>query len=170
MGLFEKIFGGGRVTSGFEVQERPGVFGTPDSRRLAERAEAGLGGIVDPELLGGLKSALGIEGARPFETSTAQTNILNQIMDLAGGRSATRGLGPGTASGLAKSIAPTLAGFQTSTAANISNALQGLGELSLGGVQGATNLAQLAGPQFFSGGVSQSTETPGILGTLSKFR
>jgi hypothetical protein len=170
MGLFEKIFGGSKSTSGLDIKREEGIFGsTEESGRLAGKAEAGFGDLIDPDMLASLKSALGIGGAEPFETTTAQGDVLSQIMDVAGGRSATRGLGAPTTAGLAKSIAQPLMEFRTNTASNISNAMQNLGQLAAGGARGFMDLGNLAQERVFSGQQSKEFSTPGILGTLSKF-
>src|SRR3990167_314420 len=103
--LMQSLFGGSKTTSGMQRMSEPGIFGaSPESTRLAQRTETMLGG--EPDLLSLLRNELMNPSFAP-QTSSEQS-LLSSILDLAGGRSASRGLGVPTMSGLGQAIAPTL--------------------------------------------------------------
>jgi hypothetical protein len=88
--------GGGKQVSDPVFRQFPGAFGaSPESGRLAGSLE---------DILSG--------GTRFEPRSMSETNLINSLADLAGGRSAVRGLGAPTAGSVAGAIAPTLVGLR----------------------------------------------------------
>jgi len=140
--LGQDLFGGSTTT--IQKDTLPGIFQAgPDSARLAGQTETMLG--QEPDLLGMLRNELMNPNFAP-QTSSEQS-ILSSIMDLAGGRSASRGLGAPTMGGLAQAIAPTLANQRNQRVSNMAQALgleRDFRGQSLGGM---LDLGTLAMPQ-----------------------
>ncbi len=96
---------------------------------------------------------------QPFAPQTeSEQAIIDSLIDLTQGQTATRGLGPATEGALAQSIAPTLVGFREAEA---QRGLQKRGQ----DIQGFLELAGLAAPQVIGGQVSKTTG-PGIGGKV----
>ena len=160
----QDLFGGSTTTTDIQKRTDPGIFGaSPESTRLAGRAENILG--TEPDLLSMLRNELMNPSFAP-QTSSEQS-ILSSIMDLAGGRSASRGLGAPTMGGLAQSIAPTLADMRNQRVNNLSQALgleQGFRGQTLGGLM---ELGGMAMPQNMYIPTQNTQQTAGILPALT---
>jgi len=141
-----------------------GVFGTGeddeatrDSRRLAQNLEA---------LLGGGTGADATTGFGP--RSTAEEDLLDQLVNQANQRTSLRGLGPASGTDIAKSIAPVLLQLRQQEEENRlargGQQLQGRGQT----LQGLLNLIGLAAPQPI---ITEETDTSGfaLLGGADPF-
>lgn len=156
--IFRKIFGGS--TSGTRAIEGSGAFGAPDSGRLARFAESRLtGGPSD--IFQTLQSELLAPQFGP--RSDVEESFISSIADIAGGRSAGRGLGIPSFGGVAQTIAPALQGLRQQRVSNLS---QALGQETTGRgqtLQGLMQLIQLAQPKLGQ----FKEEDKGIGGVLS---
>ncbi len=153
-----------------------------------------IGGLIgqQPQQIG--QGAIGqqLQGALTdpsFGVSQAQQGLLDEIMSQTQGASAVRGLGPATQGGLARAIAPSLAGFRQQRIGNLLGGAgleqqagqfgAGLGEQARGtslqallqqlglGTQGLTTAAGLMQPERITLGSRQETGgSPGIFGQL----
>ena len=173
MGLFSKIFGGGETKSQSLVHEKEGIFdSTPDSGRLAKKAESTLGSIIPQNILASLESVLGLPGAmkQNFQDNPIIKRALQMGRDDENMQSAMRLGRPATEGDIGARIAKDLMAHQNTQAGNLTNALSQLGQLGLGQAQGQTNLGQAGMKRLLGGNESTSNTTPGILGTLSKFK
>ena len=139
--LFGSDFlGGGGATGELQTRQFPGVFGSPESADIASQ-------------LRGLISAP--RETQPFAPQSASEQaIIDSLIDLTQGQTATRGLGPATQGSLAQAIAPTLTGFRQQEAQ--------LGQQRRAADIGALlELAGLAMPQIIAGQQTRQTG-PGL--------
>ena len=153
------LFGSGGTTTSTSVRELPGIFG-------GGREKAGQLGSQIEQLLGsqpGFLEQLRGELTQPSfgPQSASQQAILDSIIDLTQGQTATRGLGPATQGALGQAIAPTIAGFQQQRVGNLAQAL-GLEQAGRGQqLGGLLELAGLAAPQPLVT-QRQTTKQPGL--------
>lgn len=170
MGLMDTLFGGTKSSTTINKMTDPGIFGaSPESTRLASGAESILGST--PDLLSSLRNELLNPSFAP--TTSSEQDFLSTIMDLAGGRSAARGLGAPTMGGLAQTLAPALMDIRNNRVSNLSQALgieQGFRGQTLGGMM---DLGTLAMPQNIYIPTTETKQTtgllPGIAGVLGSF-
>jgi hypothetical protein len=128
--------GFGQSESEFGTVQTPGLFGQFDP---GGNIAFGLGtSLIDR--LTGPTSAFSEFGTGFGPQSTAETNLLNSLMDLTNARTAAAGLGPASSTTLARNIAPTLTNLRQQ---NVQNLLQERGQ-TLGGL---LQLAGLAAPE-----------------------
>lgn len=150
-------FEGGGTTSELQTKQFPGVFGTPESGRIAGQLEALLGQGQSP-FLQQFQQELG--GGFGPQTGSEQS-LIDAIMSQTQGQTATRGLGPATQGALGTAIAPTLVGLKQQRLQSLLGGAQaGLGQRgqTLGGL---LELAGLAMPQIIAGQRGETT-APGI--------
>ncbi len=145
--------GGSRQSSDFNVQQFPGLFGSPEGQRVGGTLESLLG-----------QGTGGSAFANPFQqavlnpqfgpTTGSEQGFLKSIMDLTQGAAATRGLGPATQGGLAQNLAAPLMQLRQQQIGNLG---QGIGQdLQARGqdIQGLIELAGLVMPQLVGGNTS----------------
>lgn len=175
--------GKSKSTSTFQVKEFPGVFGTPESARIAGQAEQLLGATPyqtpeAPSLAGLLERELTQPSFAP--TTESEQALLSQISEMTQGASALRGLGPATQASLAQTLAPALVQQRQQRVSNLQQALGGQLQqraqdiqsgLGIGSQQAQTiallmELAGMAMPQRIGGTTSTSTG-PSALGQIA---
>ena len=163
-GFMDTLFGGGSSKTTINKMSDPGIFGaSPESTRLAGQAEGMLGST--PDLLTMLRNELINPSFAP--TTSSETSLLSSIIDLAGGRSAARGLGAPTMGGLSQAIAPELVNMRNSRISNLSQALgleRDFRGQTLGGLM---ELGTLAMPQTTYAPTTKSTQSTGIIPGLT---
>lgn len=165
--FIKQLFGGAEARP--EFQQFAGAFGTGALREPGRRFGGQLEGILGQgpsDIFGTLQQEL----LQPsFAPSTAsEESLISSIMDLAGGRSAGRGLGPASAGGIGQAIAPTLTSLRNQRVSNLMQGLQAEQGFRGQDIGALLNLIQLAAPQIMGGQVSE--QFTGIVPAISGFR
>lgn len=160
---------GSKETSKPVFHQFPGVFGTPDSARIAGNLEQLLGsGISSSPFRQPLVQSILNPEFGP--TTASEEALLDTISQRTQGASALRGLGPSTPGALAQNLAPALIGLRQQRIGNLSGALgQDIG-IRGQDIQGLIELAGLAMPQIVGGqkskgnggGLAVSGKAPGL--------
>jgi hypothetical protein len=159
--LFIIGFSGSKQKTGLEVREFPGLFGTNElSQEVANllgvdrpEGQAGtIGEVLGLGTAGIIGQGLTQREQAPFGPSTqAEQDLLNSLMDITGGRTATRGLGAPTQTALAQTIAPTLVGFRQKEQDRLVQEQQIQQQQQAMQLQSLLELAGLSMPQLIGG-------------------
>lgn len=142
-------------TSQPQFQTFPGAFGYGQSAGLMNQAQ----GIINQQspYSGALQQSILNPQFGP--ATTAESNLLNSLMDLTSGRTASRGLGAPTQESLAAGIAPEMVGLQQSQIQNLMGG-QGLTQALQGqNLNALLNMVGLAMPQVVGGNVTKGTSS-----------
>lgn len=138
---------------GLATKEVPGVFGTPDAKRIAELAQSQIGQRGESPLSALLSQAL--TGGGP---TAAETGLQQAISQVVGGGD------------ISKALAPSLV---QARASGIGGLLQALGVQQQAGaeqrgqtLQGLLGLAELAMPQVVAGQITEGVSEPDIKAML----